>query len=40
MEKFIKKNKEIILFGSDTEEIKFNFDDGMKNTPRKKPLRV
>ncbi len=35
-----KKIKDVILYGSDEEEIKFNYDDGMKNIHIKKLLKV
>ena len=35
-----KKIKDIILYGSDDEEIKFSYDDGYENTLIKKHLRV
>ena len=36
MEKIIKKNKDIILYGSDDEEIKFSYDDGYEKYSHKK----
>ena len=34
-----QKIKNIILYGSDDEEIKFSYDDGYEKYSHKKPLR-
>ena len=40
MEKTSKKIKDVILYGSDEEEIKFNYDDGYEKYSHKKTLKA